>query len=98
MSSSNLEVLRSAYRYILNPPLFERVISFVCRDRLEPLARDLLRANLAVIESMTPNERQNPSFVSESQIDRIALGSGQTKRMVRTVIGGRKGPPYRLSK
>ncbi|MAP07637.1 MAG: hypothetical protein CMM00_02000 [Rhodopirellula sp.] len=87
MASIDVEDLRSVYRKIMNPPLFERVVSFLIRFRLDPMARESFRSTLAVLDSMTPIERQHPSFLNESNIDRISRGSGQTTETVRTVIG-----------
>lgn len=85
--------LRRIYRLVLCPSLFERVISFLCLDTLDPLAIESIRAGLAVLDSMTPTERQHPKLVGESHIHRIALGSGATKRSVRAVICSLSRPP-----
>jgi signal recognition particle GTPase len=89
----DINELQATYRMVLNPPLFERVVSFLCRDRIDPLARDSIRATLAVLDSMTPFEREHPLLVSESHIDRIALGSGETEECVRLVISSLSKPP-----
>lgn len=93
MNAMDPEELRSTYRFVLNPPLFERIASLLFRDRIDPMARDALRATLAVLDSMTPTERQYPNVVGESHVDRIASGSGESNRTVRSVIRILNRPP-----
>lgn len=82
----NVEALRTSYRQILDPPFFERVVSFLLRFRIDPMARDALSTTLAVLDSMPPDERKCPILVNESRIDRIALGSGTSRRTVRMTL------------
>jgi signal recognition particle subunit SRP54 len=69
-----------------------------------------LRQAEALILSMTPEERRNPGIISGSRRLRIARGSGTTssdvntllkdfegaRKMMRTMMGGGKGPPGML--
>lgn len=40
----------------------------------------------AIIQSMTPEERQNPKLLNSSRIKRIAIGSGTTERDVKELL------------
>ncbi len=69
-------------RLYANPPwwlrLFEAVFAWGEMRRVlrNPACREDLRKILAAIESMTPQERQQPGLIDGNRASRIAAGSG----------------------
>jgi signal recognition particle subunit SRP54 len=66
------------------------------------ISDDIFKATEAIIGSMTPAERENPSLINASRRERIARGSGtslpdvnrlmkqfdQSRKMMKSVVGG----------
>jgi signal recognition particle subunit SRP54 len=47
---------------------------------------DVIKHNCAIIQSMTPSERRNPSIIKGSRRRRIALGSGTSVQKVNQLL------------
>ncbi|RLE56924.1 MAG: signal recognition particle protein [Candidatus Methanomethylicota archaeon] len=55
-------------------------------EGFEETSKDKLKKYMAIIQSMTPEERENPEIINRSRIRRIAIGSGTTVRDVRELL------------
>lgn len=55
-------------------------------EGFEETSKDKLKKYMAIIQSMTPEERENPEIINRSRIKRIAIGSGTTVRDVRELL------------
>jgi len=55
-------------------------------EGFEETSKDKLKKYMAIIQSMTPEERENPEIINRSRIRRIAVGSGTTVRDVRELL------------
>ncbi|MCS7384199.1 MAG: signal recognition particle protein Srp54 [archaeon GB-1867-097] len=55
-------------------------------EGFEETSKDKLKKYMAIIQSMTSEERENPEIINRSRIRRIAIGSGTTVRDVRELL------------
>ncbi len=54
-------------------------------DKMD-VAEDQMKKWRVIIQSMTPNEREEPKILSPSRIKRVARGSGTTEKDVKTLL------------
>ena len=54
-------------------------------DKME-MAEDHLKKWKVIIESMTPQERENPKIFSSSRVKRVARGSGTNEKEVKELL------------
>jgi signal recognition particle subunit SRP54 len=61
-------------------------LSYNVPDEMMDMAEDRLERWRVVIESMTPEERENPKIFNSSRIRRVARGSGTSEKEVRELL------------
>ena len=61
-------------------------MSYNVPDEMIDTAQDRLEKWRVIIQSMTPNERENPKVFSSSRIRRVARGSGTTEKEVKELL------------
>ena len=61
-------------------------LSYQIPDEVLDVAEERLHKWRAIIQSMTPEERENPKIVKSSRIRRIARGSGTTEKDVKELL------------
>ncbi|RJS90982.1 signal recognition particle protein [Candidatus Bathyarchaeota archaeon] len=55
-------------------------------EEMMELAEEQMKKWKAIIQSMTPEERQNPRIIKSSRVRRIARGSGTSEKDVKTLL------------
>jgi signal recognition particle subunit SRP54 len=60
--------------------------SYNIPDEMMDLAEDRLKKWRVIIQSMTPEERDNPKIFTASRVRRVARGSGTTEREVKELL------------
>jgi signal recognition particle subunit SRP54 len=55
-------------------------------DSMAELSEEKMKAWKAAIQSMTPEERENPRILSASRIRRVARGSGRSEKEVKELV------------
>ncbi|TWT98539.1 hypothetical protein [Stieleria varia] len=88
------DLVRDILRRILKPRWYDRVLFFPQR-RLSDEQRRFLANYVAILDSMTPKERERPNVIDDSRTSRIVIGSGVDPTIAGAILRGLKRSSYR---
>ena len=83
---NDLDQVRGLYRKLLHARWYHRLLYFGALPSLDDRVRKVLKGQLAILDSMTPRERAQPSLCNASRINRISAGSGIHQDVVRSLL------------